>query len=138
MKRFVRSIARQLGAVALLAVLVRALVPGGYMLATAESAHGRALVVQMCDGSAMPKVGVDLETGEIVDLSKSRDSSDSKGSNSPCAFAASAPIAAPSSASEAAAPALIHMPIPLAVQSARPGMILAAPPPPATGPPTSV
>jgi hypothetical protein len=59
----------QLGAIALLAILVRALVPAGYMLAEADTPDGRYLVVQMCDGHDAAQV-IDLDSGKLVEASE--------------------------------------------------------------------
>jgi hypothetical protein len=60
---------RRLGAIALLAMLVRAIVPAGYMLATAETAHGRYLTITICDSHAGATQVLDLTTGKLVDPS---------------------------------------------------------------------
>ena len=128
---------RQLGAIALLAMLVRALVPAGYMLAEADTPNGRYLVVQMCDGHSAAQV-VDLDTGELLDASKLPGKSDNKNSSTPCVFATSAPMASPLAAAE---PIVFQREfaadfvIALAVA---PGRGIAAPPPPSTGPPTLI
>ena len=129
--------ARQLGAIALLAMLVRAVVPAGYMLAEADTPNGRYLVVQMCDGHGDAQV-VDLDTGELLDASKLPGKSDNKNSSTPCVFATSAPMASPLAAAgpivfqrEFAADFVIALAV-------APGRGIAAPPPPSTGPPTLI
>ena len=57
----------RLGAFALMALFVRAIMPAGYMLAEAETASGRYLTLELCDAhDGKPKL-VDLDTGEIID-----------------------------------------------------------------------
>jgi hypothetical protein len=130
----------RLGAIALLAMLVRAVVPAGYMLAQADTGQGRFLTVQMCEGHAA-KV-IDLDTGKQVDSSKlpgkAPDKSDDQSKHPPCVFA---------SAASAAVPVVIAEPIEFIAapiiqfgvdHNVRPGRGIAAPPPPATGPPSTI
>ena len=128
---------RQLGAIALLAMLVRAIVPAGYMLAEADTPDGRYLVVQMCDGHGAAQV-VDLDTGNPLDASRLPGKSDGKTNSAPCVFAASASMASPPAAAEPivfqrafAADFVVSLAL-------APGRGIAAPPPPATGPPTLI
>ena len=128
---------RQLGAIALLAMLVRAIVPAGYMLAEADTPNGRYLVVQMCDGHGAAQV-VDLDTGELLDASKLPGKSDSKTSGTPCVFATSAPMASPVAAAESIVFQREFAADFVVVLSVAPGRGIAAPPPPSTGPPTLI
>lgn len=127
---------RQLGAIALLALLVRVFVPDGFMLASAETAQGRYLVVKFCDGHPGATQIVDLDTGKRVDpkdLHKSPGKQDS--SKQPCAFAGAPVFAAPVGAIE---PINFLSPVEhirFVEGHVRPGRGIAAPPPPATGPP---
>ncbi|MDP3736742.1 MAG: hypothetical protein Q8R02_05105 [Hyphomonadaceae bacterium] len=124
----------RLGAIALLAMLVRAVVPAGYMLAEAETANGRYLTVQMCEGHIEARQVIDLDTGKQVDLSKLPGKADSK--SAPCVFASVAPLAAPVVAAEPVefiASYDIDFGV---VRDVRPGRGIAAPPPPSTGPPS--
>ena len=138
-----RNVGRRLGAIALLALLVRAVVPAGYMLASAETAEGRYLVVQLCDShSGFTKV-IDLDTGLQVDAahlpaSTGDKPAHEKSGKAPCVFAAAPHIATPQHAIAASA-------FPLQVETAHyvavsvaPGRGIAAPPPPATGPPQQI
>ena len=128
---------RQLGAFALLALLVRALVPAGYMVAEAGTVDGRYLVVQMCDGHGSAAQVIDLDTGKVIDKSKSPDSTDSS-NKSPCVFAMASAVSLPPLAVE---PVLVRHAIaaePAGVSEVRPGRGIAAPPPPATGPPSLI
>jgi len=118
-------------------MLVRAIVPAGYMLAEADTPHGRYLVVQMCDGHGAAQV-VDLDTGAFLDASKLPGKSDGKTETSPCVFAASAPMASPPAAVE---PIVFQHAFAADFAVSRtvaPGRGIAAPPPPATGPPSLI
>jgi hypothetical protein len=130
----------RLGAIALLAMLVRAIVPAGYMLAQADTGQGRFLTVEMCEGHAA-KV-IDLDTGKQVDPSKlpgkAPGKADDKSKHSPCVFAATATVATPVAIAEPVefiATQDVDFGVDLNV---RPGRGIAAPPPPSTGPPASL
>lgn len=126
---------RQLGAFALLALLVRALVPAGYMLAEADTANGRYLVVQMCDAHSGPAQVIDLDTGKVLDKSKLPGNSNDKTGDTPCVFAMAVPVSLPTSTAEPVAfehaITVEHANVP----DVQPGRGIAAPPPPSTGPP---
>lgn len=135
MKRF----GRQLGAFALLALLVRVLVPAGYMVAEAGTPEGRYLVVQMCDAHGGPAQVIDLDTGKVVEKSKQPGKPEGQGESSSCVFAMAAPMASP--------PPILAEPVvfgktvdadPLSKPAVAPGRGIAAPPPPATGPPSLI
>jgi hypothetical protein len=129
---------RQLGAIALLAMLVRALVPAGYMLAEADTPNGRYLVVQMCESHAAAPQVFDLDTGQLVEASNLPAKPGGKSDNSACVFALSASMASPPAAVEpvvfrtAFAADLVVAPVVF------PGRGIAAPPPPSTGPPALI
>lgn len=128
---------RQLGAIALLALLARALVPGGYMLAAADTPDGRFVVMQLCDSHAQPVSALNLDTGELVDLADIplKKPAGEKTDHPPCAFAATPAMSAPPSAISLTLLTFaqqVDLPAPTYVQ---PGRGLPAPPPPATGPP---
>lgn len=131
---------RRLGAIALLALLVRAIVPSGFMLASAETSQGRYLTVEFCEGHHAKQV-IDLDTGKLVDLSKSKAPEKSKSSKDkapPCVFGGAAHFAAPVAFAElvsfpAEQAAVVH-----AALDVRPGEGIAAPPPPSTGPPQAI
>lgn len=128
---------RQLGAIALLAILVRAIVPAGYMLAEADTPDGRYLVVQMCDGHGAAQV-VDLDTGKLLDASKLPGKSDGKSNNAPCVFAVTAPMASPPVAAEPVVFQRAFAADFVVALAVAPGRGIAAPPPPSTGPPTLI
>ena len=126
----------RLGAIALLAMLLRAVVPAGYMLAQADTGQGRFLTVEMCEGHAA-KV-IDLDTGKQIDPSKLPGKADDKSKHAPCVFAATASVATPVAIAEPVefiATQDVDFGVDLNV---RPGRGIAAPPPPSTGPPASL
>ena len=130
----------RLGAIALLAMLVRAIVPAGYMLAQADTGQGRFLTVEMCEGHAA-KV-IDLNTGKQVDPSSlsGEDPEEGKDSskNAPCVFASTPSVATPVTTAEPVEFLATHT-VEFGVDlNIRPGRGIAAPPPPSTGPPSAV
>lgn len=137
MLTWMRHAGRQLGAIALLAMLVRAIVPAGYMLAEADTPNGRYLVVQMCDGHSAAQL-VDLDTGKMLDASKLPGKSNGKTSSSPCVFAVAAPMASPPSVAEPVVFRRAFTADFVVALAVTPGRGIAAPPPPSTGPPTLI
>ncbi len=130
----------RLGAIALLAMLVRAIVPAGYMLAEADTGHGRYFTVTMCSEHGGGKQIIDLDTGKQVDPGTLKSHSNGKAETkpAPCVFAAAAPLAPPLAAIEP-----VSFPVAYEVefsyaQDLRPGRGIPAPPPPATGPPATI
>jgi len=131
-----RRMGWRLGAFALMALLVRAIVPAGYMLAEADTGSGRYLTLELCDSHASKPQVIDLDTGKIIDLPETGKGADQN--QQPCVFAGVAASAPPDSA---------HEPVVFPVQrdvdfgvvhDLRPGRGIAAPPPPATGPPSFI
>ena len=121
-----------LAAFALLALCVRALVPAGYMVGGLD-ASGRQAFVTLCSESGPIQIAIDLDTGAVKETGA--DHADNAAKHPPCVFAAAATFDAP---------ALLVLPVSAPVQVAapsfapafvRPGLGLAAPPPPAIGPP---
>ena len=129
-----------LGAIALMAMLVRAIVPAGYMLAEAGTGHGRYLTVTMCSEHDGGKQVIDLDSGKRVDPSalKSHSGGKSDSKPSPCVFAAAAPLAPPMAAIEPVSFPVAYNVEFSAAQDLRPGRGIPAPPPPATGPPSTI
>jgi hypothetical protein len=126
----------RLGAIALMAMLVRAVVPAGYMLAEADTAQGRFLTVQMCEGHAA-KV-IDLDTGGEVDPSKLPGKAKGDGKGAPCVFASTASATTPVAEAESVE-FIATQDVDFGVSpNVRPGRGIAAPPPPSTGPPTTI
>lgn len=129
---------RRLGALALLAMLVRAIIPAGYMIAQADTGSGRYLTVEMCDGhKAEPQV-IDLDTGKTVDPSKLSKTGKPDNNPSPCVFAGVVAMAAPLAAAEPVEFLATQQVDFTVVRDLRPGRGIAAPPPPSTGPPSLI
>jgi hypothetical protein len=121
-----------LAAFALLALCVRALVPAGYMIGGLD-ASGRQAFVTLCSESGPIQIAIDLDTGAVKETGANH--ADNASQHPPCVFAGAAMFNAPelvalpgSERIEIAAPEL-------APAFVRPGLGLAAPPPPAIGPP---
>ena len=132
MIRGASSLRQALTAFALLALCVRALVPAGYMVGGLD-ASGRQAFVTLCSESGPIQIAIDLDTGAVKETGA--DHADNAAKHPPCVFAAAATFDAP---------ALLVLPVSAPVQVAapsfapafvRPGLGLAAPPPPAIGPP---
>jgi hypothetical protein len=136
-----QRIGRRLGAIALLAMLVRAIVPAGYMLASAETPGGRYLTVQMCSQHAGPEQVIDLDTGKLVDASriaKTDGKSKTTPVHAPCVFAGAPVMAHPVAITEPVEFLVAHDVDFSVVRDVRPGRGIPAPPPPATGPPSLI
>jgi len=129
---------RRLGAIALLAMLVRAIIPAGYMLAEADTGSGRYLTVEMCDGHATQAQVIDLDTGKLVDLSKLPKSAKTDNNSAPCVFAGATVIESPVAVAEPVEFRVSHEIDFAVVRDLRPGRGIAAPPPPSTGPPSLI
>lgn len=131
-------------ALTVLAMAMRVVIPGGYMVAGSETAQGLPQVV-ICTGQGAMAVAVDAD-GHLVKTSLKPTSepshsdpthSDKDRPDPPCAFSAAS--AAAQSVSLSLPVALVRFshstPLPLA-SAQRPGLGLAAPPPWTTGPPS--
>ncbi len=129
---------RTLGAIALAAMILRGLVPAGYMLAGPTHA-GEFISVQICrggSGEGNATVYLNPETGKYVDPDEEPDGSDSD-PDAACPFALTAHIALPSLLADTG-PAFLTIPVQRAASVATiPGRGLAAPPPPPRAPPLS-
>lgn len=129
---------RMLGAIALAAMILRGLVPAGYMLAAPTHA-GELISVQICrggSGEANTTVYLNPETGKYVDPDEGPAGSDSDPAAA-CPFALTAHIALPSLLADTG-PAFLTVPVQRASSvAASPGRGLAAPPPPSRAPPLS-
>lgn len=123
-----RSLRAWLGHGALLAFMLAALVPAGFM--PVVSARTGDLSIILCTGSGAVAVSADALAGDDTKAPAA------PAHDLPCIFAAlAAPLLAPSLI---ALPLLLPLPraVPLPqVQPVRAGRGLPAPPPPATGPP---
>lgn len=124
------------GAIALIALLVRAFVPTGFMLAHADTGSGRYLTLELCDAhGGVPKV-VDLDTGKIMDAPVKQQTSDKQ---PPCVFCASVVAMAPfEPAVELVKFVAEHGVDFVEIRDVFPGRGIAAPPPPSTGPPARI
>lgn len=117
-------------------MLVRAIVPAGYMLAPQQD--GRFIEIVRCSGHNGQNIFFDQDTGQIVDadtVEKSKHPANPPADGGPCVFAAMAAMASPEPAPAISAPyryALIETPRRHIIM---PGRGLAAPPPWSTGPP---
>ena len=138
MLTWMRHMGRRLGAIALLAMLVRAIIPAGYMLAEADTGSGRYLTVEMCDGHATQAQLIDLDTGKLVDLSKLPKSAKTDNNSAPCVFAGATVIESPVAVAEPIEFRVSHDIDFAVVRDLRPGRGIAAPPPPSTGPPSLI
>ena len=132
---------RRLGAIALLAMLVRAVVPAGFMLASADTPNGRYLTVQMCSQHTGPAQVIDLDTGKLVDastLAKTDGKSKTNPGHAPCVFAGSPVMAHPVAVAEPVEFLTVYEADFGVVRDVRPGRGIPAPPPPSTGPPSLI
>jgi hypothetical protein len=141
MGRFRSSARKQaLAALMLLAALVRAAIPAGYMLAPATDGSS-LLAITLCTGYGEAEAVLDLATGEVFSPDEAPihgggSSDDTQHDLTPCAFATTAAaVTAPSPptvfiAFRQEAAGFVRP------ASLMPGHGLVAPPPWATGPPT--
>lgn len=126
-----------LGAVALAAMILRGLVPAGYMLAAPAHA-GELISVQICHGSGFGNstLYLDPETGKYVDPDDLPGEPDID-PGAACPFALSTQITLPD-LQVSLAPALMpEHPERVSITEVVPGRGLAAPPPPSRAPPLS-
>lgn len=131
---WIRRHVKAFAALALLALLVRAIVPAGFMVAPTK---GDLLTITLCSGHGAVEALLDLDTGAIVKKGQQKPEKPAA-SDAPCAFAVAAALSPPEAPFSLA---VCHMPAvraPVRLASATPGRGLAAPPPWSTGPPTSV
>ncbi len=118
---------------AFVAIVMKVVVPPGYMVATSAAGYGP--VVVLCSGH---KAYVDALTGKLVYGEPGQPSDSSKGNgNSPCLFAAAAHWGPPAQAQHALVTDIAFQDAPVAIRVAAIGLGAAAPPPWATGPPRS-
>lgn len=136
MLTWMNRIGRRLGAIALLALVVRAIVPAGYMLAHADTGSGRYLTLRLCDSHSDAVQIIDLDTGKRVDASKLPGKTEQK--HAPCVFAAAVAMAQPETAAEPVAFRTTQDIDFAVVRDLRPGRGIPAPPPPSTGPPSLI
>ena len=127
-----------LGAFALMAMIVRGLIPTGYMLSETKQ-PGQFVNIIIChgDGSGYSPAVLDLETGKYADPDELPGKSDS-GKKSSCPYAVTAHFALPEMAAPLMQPVRTEIPYRQTFAAIIPGRGLAAPPPPARGPPLTV
>ncbi|HAE29123.1 DUF2946 family protein [Hyphomonas adhaerens] len=127
-----------LSAVALMAMIVRGLVPAGYMLAAADT-PGDFVSIVIChgDGTDGTQALLDLKNGKIVDPEEIPGQTDD-GKNQACPYAMSAHFTPADVSGKLAEP--VEAPARFLTQFDYivPGRGLAAPPPPARGPPLTI
>ncbi len=120
---------------AALAIFVRLVVPSGFMLAGSGAANGLPTLV-ICTGQGAMAIAVDAQ-GMAVRGEPGGEKGKNKGGDHPCAFAGAS--------TAQTAPLLVGSEHPFEIAQVdqlllrttqRPGLGLAAPPPPTTGPPT--
>lgn len=127
----------RLGAFALMALLVRAVMPAGYMLAEAQTASGRYLTLELCDAhEGKPKL-INLDTGEIVDAPETDDGAPGA-PQPPCVCGALTAMSPPVSGAEPVEFASTRAVAFTLIRDLAPGRGIAAPPPPSTGPPSRI
>ena len=127
-----------LSAVALMAMVVRGLVPAGYMLATADT-PGDFVSIVIChgDGTDGTQALLDLKNGKIVDPEELPGQTDD-GKNQACPYAMSAHFTPPVVSGKLEKPVQEPAVFLSAFDYLVPGRGLAAPPPPARGPPLTI
>ncbi len=131
LRRFMQD--RRLVAVLLLvcALFARIAVPPGYMIGGA--AHGGLPVIEICTGQGAMTLAV---PGALPGADRGSGDHDHQAADHPCAFAAAAAAVDLAALLHPLAPARSIAILPgLVLGFARPGLGLAAPPPPKTGPP---
>jgi hypothetical protein len=127
-----------LSAVALMAMIVRGLVPSGYMLAAADT-PGDFVSIVIChgDGTDGTQALMDLKNGKIVDPEEIPGQTDD-GKNQACPYAMSAHFTPPVVSGKLEKPVQEPAIFLSAFDYLVPGRGLAAPPPPARGPPLTI
>jgi hypothetical protein len=119
-------------------MVVRAVVPSGYMLASAESSSARYLTLAVCSGETHTLTSVDLTTGKVVESTRSPQSPHKQQPQPTCVFAASATMApAAQAASLEIALSSIRAPE-RPLRDARPVVANLVETPPSTGPPVAI
>jgi len=135
-----RRLGRHLGAIALLALLVRAVMPAGYMIAAADTPHGRYLTVALCGDHQGQSQVIDLDTGKLIDASDVPGGTpkDKSSTHQPCVFASAPHFAVAATPVGPIVFQVVHQVHFAATANLRPGLGIAAPPPPSTGPPNLI
>ncbi len=129
------GLSQTLAAFALLAMVVRALLPPGYMV-TGPSADGQFATVTLCSIHGPIEVQIDSATGAVRDEGGAPVNQDrSANGDVPCVFAAVAHLAPPTLAPVTILVEFSAEVAQVAPLQLTPGRGLAAPPPWSTGPP---
>ncbi|GIL37873.1 DUF2946 family protein [Roseiterribacter gracilis] len=127
-RKFAKPALRPAALLAILAILLRAAIPGGFMLSSAKAGGMPDLVV--CTSQGLMTIAHDADPASA--------DSDSKQDTS-CAFTATSAVTIAPTLVQIAAPTYAVMAtVQRAVADQRPGRGLAAPPPPTTGPPSLI
>jgi len=127
-----------LGAFALMAMIVRGLIPAGYMLAEAQQ-PGQFVNIVIChgDGGGYTPAVLNLETGKYATSDDLPGKSNASKTYS-CPYAVTAHFALPDMTASLAEPVWTDIPYRQTFAAIVPGRGLAAPPPPARGPPQTI
>jgi hypothetical protein len=128
-RKFAKPALRPAALLAILAILLRAAIPGGFMLSTATAGSMPDIVI--CTSHGLATISVDADPASTGDDGSKQDTS--------CAFTATAAVTIAPALVQVAAPTYAEATIlQRAVADQRPGRGLAAPPPPTTGPPSTI
>lgn len=138
MLTWMRRAGARLGAIALLALFMRAVLPAGYMLAEADTGGGRYVTMQICDGHASAPTLLNLDTGEQVLLDDLPKKVKDNSAKTPCVFAAPSALIEPHIVAEPVEFLVETGVVFTMVADLRPGRGIPAPPPPSTGPPSLI
>jgi hypothetical protein len=124
-RRSATTTLRPAALLALLAILLRASIPGGFMLSTAKAGALPDIVV--CTAHGLQTISGDAQPA----------TADDEKSDPSCAFTAAATVTVTPTLLALAAPSYAQVTVvQRALADQRPGRGLAAPPPPTTGPPS--
>ena len=126
-RNFAKPALRPAALLAILAILLRASIPGGFMLSAAKAGGMPDLVI--CTAQGLMTIAGDHAPGSDDDSGKQQDTS--------CAFTAVASVTITPTLLSIATPIYAEaVVVQRAIPDQRPGRGLAAPPPPTTGPPS--
>lgn len=113
------------------ALLMRMLVPGGWM----PAAHAQGVTLNWCSYGASDTAQAEAHALLAGALDEKSAPQEKPAPEQPCAFAAAAAALSGAEAPRLALPSATHAPVPVQRLVAFPGRGLSAPPPPQTGPP---
>jgi hypothetical protein len=132
--RWLQRRARHFGAIALIAILFRALVPFGYVLAEADTGSGHHLTLKLCSAHS-PQVVDHGPQGHGDDNAKGGKQNKDEPKPPTCVCSPAASMQEPFAAIVTTEFSVSREPRFVAGQDLHPGHGIAAPPPPSTGPP---